>query len=46
MLTMVVALIILFNQPETWICLAIVLVATILGVAALFASRSAAGEPT
>ena len=44
MLTIVVALIILFNQPETWICLAVALVAAILGIAALVVNRSAAGE--
>jgi hypothetical protein len=43
MLTITVALVILSNQPETWICLTITLVATALGVAALFANRGAAG---
>ena len=44
MLTTIISLILLINQPETWICMAITLVATALGIAALVVNRSAGGE--
>jgi hypothetical protein len=45
MVMMIVALILLFNQPETWITMLITLVATGVGVAALVIDRSTA-EPS
>ena len=44
MLTAIVSLILLINQPETWVCMVITVVATGLGIAALVANRGA-GEP-
>jgi hypothetical protein len=44
MLTIIISLILLINQPETWICLVITLVATALGVAALVVNRNVAGK--
>jgi hypothetical protein len=45
MAMMIIALIILFNQPETWITMLLTLVATGVGIAALIVDRSAA-EPS
>jgi hypothetical protein len=41
MATIIVSLIILFNQPETWICLAIAVVVSVLAIVALLANRGA-----
>ena len=41
MLTMIVSLILLSNQPETWVCMAITVVVTALGIAALVLARRA-----
>jgi hypothetical protein len=45
MLTMIVSLILLIAQPETWICLAITLAVTVAGIAAL-AQMNSAREPS
>ena len=37
MLTMIVSLILLFHQPETWICMAITVAVTVIGIVALVA---------
>jgi hypothetical protein len=39
MLAMIVALIILSHQPESWVCLGITLVATVLAIAAIIVDR-------
>jgi hypothetical protein len=44
MLTMIVSLILLISQPETWVCMAIVLVATVLGIIALLLNREPAAS--
>jgi hypothetical protein len=41
MAMMIVALVLLFNQPETWITMLITLIATGVGIAALVVDRSA-----
>jgi hypothetical protein len=41
MLTMIVSLALLFHQPETWICMAITLVVTLIGIVSMYAGRAA-----
>jgi len=41
MLTMIVSLALLFHQPETWICMAITLVVTLIGTVSMYAGRAA-----
>jgi hypothetical protein len=45
MLTIIVALLILSNQPETWPCLGLSLLVTALAIASLALSRQPAGSP-
>ena len=45
MLTMIVSLILLINQPETWVCMGIVLVVTVLAVVAVLRDRRAPAQP-
>jgi hypothetical protein len=42
MLTMIVSLILLANQPETWVVLAITVIVTVLAIVALFITRRSA----
>jgi len=44
MLTIIVSLILLIGQPETWVTLGITVVVTVLGVVALIANREAAAD--
>ena len=39
MLTIIVSLILLFSQPETWVCMAITVAVTVIGIVALVAER-------